>query len=132
MGDKNLIDVGEVPSVVRLLGYRALAQEKKTLTTCTTARSRTPVTNNAGKVYEMQYISWRCVFVRDRPHEDVLVVENQVGPPHQAAGDVDHFQSVVVLFVPAEVGVVPLLPDPQVGDQHLVPLVLDKAKGHRR
>lgn len=70
------------------------------------------------------------VFVRERTHEAVLVVENQVRPPHQAAGDVDHFQSIVVFFVPAEVGIVPLLPDPQVGDQNLVPLVLYKAKGN--
>lgn len=120
--------MGKVPSVVRLLGYSALAGKRK-LPTCSAARSWTPVTGDAVQLYEMQDILRLCVCER---HEAVLVVENQVGPPHQAAGDVDHFQSIVVLFVPAEVGVVPLLPDPQVGDQHLVPLVLYKAKGRWR
>lgn len=54
----------------------------------------------------------------------VLVIEDEVRPPHQAAGDVDDVQTIVVLFVPPQVSVVPRLPDPQVGDQHLVPLVL--------
>lgn len=54
----------------------------------------------------------------------VLVVEDEVGPPDQVAGDVDHLQPIVVLFIPLQVRVVPPLPDPQVGDEHLVPLVL--------
>lgn len=61
----------------------------------------------------------------------VLVVEDEVGPPDQAAGDVDHLQTIVVLFIPLQVRVVPPLPDPQVGDQHLVPLVLSDTR-HKR
>lgn len=57
-------------------------------------------------------------------HIGILVIEDKVGPPHQAAGDVDHLQSIIVLFIPFQVCVIPCLPDPQVGNQHLVPLIL--------
>lgn len=57
-------------------------------------------------------------------HIGILVIEDEVGPPHQAAGDVDHLQSIIVLFIPFQVYVIPGLPDPQVGNQHLVPLIL--------
>ena len=59
---------------------------------------------------------------------DVLVIEDEVGPPHQAAGDVNHLQAVIVLFIPLQVRIVPPLPDPQVGNQHLVPLILKQSR----
>lgn len=75
-----------------------------------------------------------CIFIKDQHmlSVHVLVVEDEVGPPHQAAGDVDHLQTIVVLFVPLQVRVVPSLPDPQVGDQHLVPLVLSDTQSQER
>lgn len=57
-------------------------------------------------------------------HTGVLVIQDKVWPPHQAAGDVDHFKSIIVLFIPLQVSIMPCLPDPQVGNQHLVPLIL--------
>lgn len=64
-------------------------------------------------------------------HASILVIEDEVWPPHQAAGDVDDVQSVIVLFVPPQVSVMPLLSDPQVGDQHLVPLILHTAQSQK-
>lgn len=54
----------------------------------------------------------------------ILIIEDEVRPPHQAARDVDHIQSIIVLLIPLQVSVMPRLPNPQVGNQHLVPFIL--------
>ena len=56
------------------------------------------------------------------------VVEDDVRLPHEAAGDANGVQAVIVLLAPGQVGVCPHLSVPQVGGQDLVPLVLMKGK----
>lgn len=60
----------------------------------------------------------------------VLVIKDDVGPPHKAAGDVDHLQTIIVLFIPLQVRIMPHLPDPQVGYQNLVPRILSHTHAH--
>lgn len=42
----------------------------------------------------------------------VLVVEHDVWPPHEPAGDADGIQAAIGIRVPPQVGISPLLPDP--------------------
>lgn len=61
-----------------------------------------------------------------RPHPPVI--QDDIRPPHVAAGYADGIQAVVVLLLPGEVGIHPYLPDPQVGSQDLVALILAERK----
>lgn len=46
----------------------------------------------------------------------VLVIQHQIRPPHQAAGNADHLQTIILLFTPLQMGVVPRLSDPEICD----------------
>lgn len=54
------------------------------------------------------------------------VIQDDIRPPHIAAGDADGVEAVVVFFLPGEVGIHPHLSDPQVGSQDLVALILEE------
>ena len=54
----------------------------------------------------------------------LLVVEDDVWQPDVCGGDVETVDAAVLLRVPAELVVVPVLLYPQVGRHHLLPEVL--------
>lgn len=59
----------------------------------------------------------------------LLVVQDDVRPPHQVTGNPDGVQSIVLVSIPCEVCIVPDLADPQIGRQNLVSLILDNESG---
>lgn len=62
---------------------------------------------------------------------DLLVIQDYVRSPYVTTRYADGVDPIVIVLIPAQVGVHPHLPDPQIGSQDLVPLVLEQGEMRR-
>lgn len=61
----------------------------------------------------------------------LLVIQNDVWSPNKIAGYSNDLKSIILIFIPAQVSIMPNLTHPQVCGQHLVPFILEQRIKHK-
>lgn len=61
----------------------------------------------------------------------LLVIQNDVWSPNKIAGYSNDLKSIILIFIPAQISIMPDLTHPQVCGQHLVPFILAQRVKHK-
>lgn len=61
----------------------------------------------------------------------LLVIQNDVWSPNKTAGYSNDLKSIILIFIPTQISIMPDLTHPEVCGQHLVPFILAQRVKHK-